>query len=195
MLRTTHSKVHNTVHKTAMLVLASAFVFGPAVAFAEEPQSAANESSTPLMLQMQSEPTTKPTGNAVVPFQHHELFSSEERASTFMFNGITLNEKQRQQLRDLMATQRHYHVDNSALVKEREALHKLIIADNFDDKAVREELEKRMQKELEQRVEMARIHHELYQLLTPEQKTELEHIHQQEMNQHKMAEFQAMQFQ
>ncbi|WP_318837127.1 MULTISPECIES: Spy/CpxP family protein refolding chaperone [unclassified Providencia] len=47
-----------------------------------------------------------------------------------------------------------------------------------------------MQKELEQRVEMARIHHELYQLLTPEQKTELENIHQ-----HKMAEFQAMQFQ
>ncbi len=38
MLRTTHSKVHNTVHKTAMLVLASAFVFGPAVAFAEEPK-------------------------------------------------------------------------------------------------------------------------------------------------------------
>ncbi|MEX9912183.1 Spy/CpxP family protein refolding chaperone [Providencia huaxiensis] len=189
MLRTTHSKVHNTVHKTAMLVLASTFVFGPAVAFAEEPQSAANKSSTPLMLQMQSEPTT-PSGNAVVPFQHHELFSSEERASTFMFNGITLNEKQRQQLRDLMATQRHYHVDNTALVKEREALHKLIIADSFDDKAVREELENRMQKELEQRVEMARIHHELYQLLTPEQKTELERIHQ-----HKMAEFQAMQFQ
>ncbi len=43
------------------------------------------------MLQMQSEPTT-PSGNTVVPFQHHELFSSEERASTFMFNGITLNE-------------------------------------------------------------------------------------------------------
>ncbi|WP_248467242.1 Spy/CpxP family protein refolding chaperone [Providencia rettgeri] len=107
-----------------------------------------------------------------------------------MFNGITLNEKQRQQLRDLMATQRHYRVDNTALVKEREALHKLIIADSFDDKAVREELENRMQKELEQRVEMARIHHELYQLLTPEQKTELERIHQ-----HKMAEFQAMQFQ
>ncbi|WP_166267064.1 Spy/CpxP family protein refolding chaperone [Providencia sp. M-27] len=190
MLRTTHSKVH----KTAMLVLASAFVFGPAVAFAEEPKSAANESSTPLMLQMQSGPIA-PTGHAVVPFQHHELSSSEERASTFMFNGITLNEKQRQQLRDLMATQRHYHVDNTALVKEREALHKLIIADSFDDKAVREELEKRMQKELEQRVEMARIHHELYQLLTPEQKTELEHIHQQEMQQYKMSEFQAMQFQ
>lgn len=29
-----------------------------------------------------------------------------------MFNGITLNEKQRQQLRDLMATQRRYQFDN-----------------------------------------------------------------------------------
>ncbi|MEY0838144.1 Spy/CpxP family protein refolding chaperone [Providencia alcalifaciens] len=189
MLRTTHSKVHNTVHKTAMLVLASAFVFGPTVAFAEVSQSVANESSAPLMLQMQSEQTSS-TGHAVVPFQHHEMFSSEERASTFMFNGITLNEKQRQQLRDLMATQRHYHVDNTASIREREALHKLIIADSFDGKAVREQLEKRMQRELEQRVEMARIHHELYQLLTPEQKAELEQIHQ-----HKMAEYQAMQFQ
>ncbi|HGN1707469.1 TPA: Spy/CpxP family protein refolding chaperone [Providencia rettgeri] len=189
MLRTTHSKVHDTVHKTAMLVLASAFVFVPTVAFAEVSQSAASESSTPLMLQMQAEEPTS-TGHAVIPFQHNEMFSSEERASTFMFNGITLNEKQRQQLRDLMATQRHYHVDNAAVVQEREMLHKLIIADSFDDKAVREQLERRMKKELEQRVEMARIHHELYQLLTPEQQTELEHIHQQ-----KMAEYQAMQFQ
>ncbi|WP_273804022.1 Spy/CpxP family protein refolding chaperone [Providencia rettgeri] len=191
MLRTTHSKVHNTVHKTAMLVLASAFVFGPTIAFAEVSQNMANdESSAPLMLQMQPEQAPSTAHQVVVPFQSHEMFSSEERASTFMFNGITLNEKQRQQLRDLMATQRHYHVDNTALVQEREALHKLIIADSFDDKAVRQQLEKRMQKELEQRVEMARIHHELYQLLTPEQKSELEQIHQ-----HKMAEYQAMQFQ
>lgn len=190
MLRTTHSKVHNTVHKTAMLVLASAFVFGPTIAFAEVSQTVTNESSAPLMLQMQPEQAPSTAHQVVVPFQPHEMFSSEERASTFMFNGITLNEKQRQQLRDLMATQRHYHADNAALVQEREVLHKLITADSFDDKAVRQQLEKGMQKELEQRVEMARIHHELYQLLTPEQKSELEQIHQ-----HKMAEYQAIQFQ
>lgn len=190
MRRTTHSKVHNTVHKTAMLVFASAFVFGPAIAFAEVAPTSVNESPAPLMLQMQPEQASSTAHKVVVPFQAHEMFSSEERASTFMFNGITLNEKQRQQLRDLMATQRHYHTDNTALMQEREALHKLIIADRFDDQAVRQQLEKRMQRELEQRVEMARIHHELYQLLTPEQKSQLEQIHQ-----HKMAEYQAMQFQ
>lgn len=182
--------MHRTAHKTAVLVLASAFVFGPAVAFGEIPanDTSVREGEAPLMLQMQPEQSASANSQVVVPFQNHEMFSNEERASTFLFNGITLNEKQRQQLRDLMATQRHYRVDNSGLVQEREALHKLIIADSFDDKAVREQIEKRLQKELEQRVEMARIHHELYQLLTPEQKVQLEQIHQ-----HKMAEYQAMQ--
>ncbi len=69
MLRTTHSKVHNTVHKTAMLVLASAFVFYPTVAFAEVSQSAANESSAPLMLQMQSEQTS----STVMPLCHFSI--------------------------------------------------------------------------------------------------------------------------
>ncbi len=181
--------MHRTAHKTAILVLASAFVFGSNVALSETSENKVNvnEESSPLMLQMQSEQPAS-TVQIVVPFQNHEMFSSEERASTFMFNGITLNEKQRQQLRDLMATQRHYRVDNTGLVQEREALHKLIIADSFDDKAVREQFEKRLQKELNERVEMARIHHELYQMLTPEQKTQLEQIHQ-----HKMAEYQAMQ--
>ena len=181
--------MHRTAHKTAMLVLASAFVFGSTTVLGETPDNDANikEGSSTLILQMQSEQPEQTT-QVVIPFQNHEMFSTEERASTFMFNGITLNEKQRQQLRDLMATQRHYHIDNTGLVQEREALHKLIIADSFDDKAVREQLEQRLQKELNQRVEMARIHHELYQLLTPEQKTQLEQIHQQ-----KMVEYQAMQ--
>ncbi len=61
----------------------------------------------------------------VVPFNIMSYLAVKNDASTFMFNGITLNEKQRQQLRDLMATQRHYHVDNTALVKEQEALHKI----------------------------------------------------------------------
>ena len=74
--------------------------------------------------------------------------------------------------------------DNPVSVQEREALHSLITADDFDEQAVRAQLEKSLQKELTQRVEMARIHHELYQLLTPEQKAQLEQIHQQKMSQY-----------
>jgi len=83
-----------------------------------------------------------------------------------------------------MATQRRYQFDNPVSVQEREELHSLITADDFDEQAVRAQLEKSLQKELTQRVEMARIHHELYQLLTPEQKAQLEQIHKQKMSQY-----------
>lgn len=174
--------MQRTAQTTFMLTLASAFIFGSVTAFGDTPENVAQtgDGSTPLMLQMQNEPTS----SALAKLQHYELFGSEERTSTFMFNGITLNEKQRQQLRDLMATQRRYQFDNPVSVQEREALHSLITADDFDEQAVRAQLEKSLQKELTQRVEMARIHHELYQLLTPEQKAQLEQIHQQKMSQY-----------
>ncbi|WP_272687588.1 Spy/CpxP family protein refolding chaperone [Providencia sp. PROV149] len=179
--------MQRTAQTTVMLTLTSAFIIGSVTAFGDTPENIiqTGDSSTPLMLQMQNEPESP---SVVAQLQHHELFGNAERTSTFMFNGITLNEKQRQQLRDLMATQRRYQFDNPVSMQEREALHNLIIADDFDEKAVRDQLEKHMQKELAQRVEMARIHHELYQLLTPEQKAQLEQIHKQ-----KMSQFQALQ--
>ncbi|MEQ4627249.1 MULTISPECIES: Spy/CpxP family protein refolding chaperone [Providencia] len=180
--------MQRTSQTTVKLVLASAFIIGSVTAFGDTPESVkqTGDTSSPLMLQMQNESASSVP--VMTQLQHYELFGSEERTSTFMFNGITLNEKQRQQLRDLMATQRRYQFDNPVSVQEREALHNLIVADDFDEKAIREQLEKSLQKELNQRVEMARIHHELYQLLTPEQKAQLEKIHQQ-----KMSQFQALQ--
>ncbi|EOE4636557.1 hypothetical protein ACRTOV_000689 [Providencia stuartii] len=112
--------MQRTAQTTVMLTLASAFIFGSVTAFGDTPENVAQtgDGSTPLMLQMQNEPTS----SALAKLQHYELFGSEERTSTFMFNGITLNEKQRQQLRDLMATQRRYQFDNPVSVQEREAL-------------------------------------------------------------------------
>ena len=186
MQRIVHRTKHSSVHKTAAYVLASAFVFGPVAAFGEASESSSNDEPS-LVLQMQPDQPLQTT-HIAIQFQLAESLNSDERASEFMFNGITLSEKQRQQLRDLMATQRHRHVENVDSIQERESLHKLIIADRFDDKAVRAQLEKQLQKELDERVEMARIHHELYQLLTPEQKAQLEQI-----NQHKFVEYQVKQ--
>ncbi|HHR6031100.1 TPA: Spy/CpxP family protein refolding chaperone [Providencia alcalifaciens] len=186
MQRIVHRTKHSSVHKTAAYVLASAFVFGPVAAFGEASESSGNDEPS-LVLQMQPDQPLQTT-HIAIQFQLPESLNSDERASEFMFNGITLSEKQRQQLRDLMATQRHRHVENVDSIQERESLHKLIIADRFDDKAVRAQLEKQLQKELDERVEMARIHHELYQLLTPEQKAQLEQI-----NQHKFVEYQVKQ--
>lgn len=176
--------MQRTANTTVMLTLASAFIIGSVTAFGDTPENSmlTGETSAPLMLQMQNEPTS--SVQIMTQLQHNELFNSEERVSTFMFNGITLNEKQRQQLRDLMATQRRYQFDNPVSVQEREALHNLIVADQFDEKAVRDQLEHSLRKELAQRVEMARIHHELYLMLTPEQKAQLEQIHQQKMSQY-----------
>ncbi|EUD10773.1 Spy/CpxP family protein refolding chaperone [Providencia alcalifaciens] len=186
MQRIVHRTKHSSVHKTAAYVLASAFVFGPVAAFGEASESSSNDEPS-LVLQMQPDQPLQTT-HIAIQFQLPESLNRDERASEFMFNGITLSEKQRQQLRDLMATQRHRHVENVDSIQERESLHKLIIADRFDDKAVRAQLEKQLQKELDERVEMARIHHELYQLLTPEQKAQLEQI-----NQHKFVEYQVKQ--
>ena len=186
MQRIVHRTKHSSVHKTAAYVLASAFVFGPVAAFGEASESSSNDEPS-LVLQMQPDQPLQTT-HIAIQFQLPESLNSDERASEFMFNGITLSEKQRQQLRDLMAAQRHRHVENVDSIQERESLHKLIIADRFDDKAVRAQLEKQLQKELDERVEMARIHHELYQLLTPEQKAQLEQI-----NQHKFVEYQVKQ--
>ncbi|BBG60518.1 Periplasmic protein CpxP precursor [Providencia rustigianii] len=188
MQRIVHRTINSSVHKTAAFVLASAFIFAPVTALGESSENSTNNDEMPiLVLQMQSE-QSEPTTRISIQVQNHELFSHEERASTFLFNGITLNEEQRQRLRDLMATQRHRHVEDAESVQQHNELHKLIISDSFDEKAVRKQLEKQLQKELDERVDMARIHYELYQLLTPEQKAQLEQIHQ-----HKMAEFQVKQ--
>ncbi|EKT61260.1 Spy/CpxP family protein refolding chaperone [Providencia sneebia] len=176
--------MQSTAQTTVMLMLTSAFIIGSVTAFGntEENLSQPSDTSAPLVLQMQNEPAT--AVQVISQVQSYDLLANEERISTFMFNGITLNEKQRQQLRDLMATQRHFQFETPVSVQEREELHNLIVADHFDEKAIREQLEKRLQKELAKRVEIARIHHELYQLLTPEQKTQLEQIHQQKMSQY-----------
>ncbi|MGP1923653.1 MAG: Spy/CpxP family protein refolding chaperone [Arsenophonus sp. NEOnobi-MAG3] len=99
-----------------------------------------------------------------------------------LIRGITLSERQRQDMRDLMASQRQQSFKNKVLQPEREILHNLMTADIFDVAAFRATAEKLAQDIIEQQIQMARIYNQFYKLLTREQKIILEKQHQKHLS-------------
>ncbi len=98
-----------------------------------------------------------------------------------MFDGISLTEQQRQQLRDLMQRARH---DRQPInVSEMETMHRLVTAENFDENAVRAQANKMAQEQVTRQIEMAKVRNQMYHLLTPEQQAVLNAKHQQRMDQ------------
>ncbi|WP_145563637.1 cell-envelope stress modulator CpxP [Yersinia aldovae] len=94
-----------------------------------------------------------------------------------MFDGVNLTEQQRQQMRDLMRQSRQ---DQPRLdMADREAMHKLVTADKFDEAAVRAQAEKMSKQQIDRQVEMAKVRNQMFNLLTPEQKAVLNQKHQQ----------------
>ncbi|PWC17506.1 stress adaptor protein CpxP [Brenneria roseae subsp. roseae] len=98
-----------------------------------------------------------------------------------MFDGVKLTEQQRQQMRDLMYQGRQ---DVPAFnAKDVETMHNLVTANAFDEDAVRKQITKMMEVQIERQVQMTRIRNQMYNLLTSEQKNILEQKHQQRMQQ------------
>ncbi|HBQ4438947.1 TPA: cell-envelope stress modulator CpxP [Klebsiella pneumoniae] len=104
-------------------------------------------------------------------------------SQSHMFDGISLTEQQRQQLRDLMQRARHDRLPVN--VSEMETMHRLVTAENFDENAVRAQAEKmaQEQEQVARQVEMAKVRNQMYHLLTPEQQAVLNAKHQQRMDQ------------
>ena len=98
-----------------------------------------------------------------------------------MFDGISLTEHQRQQMRDLM--QRARPDRQPVNVSEMETMHRLVTAEKFDEAAVRAQAEKMAEEQVNRQVEMARVRNQMYRLLTPEQQAALNENHQQRMEQ------------
>lgn len=98
-----------------------------------------------------------------------------------MFDGISLTEHQRQQMRDLMQQARHEQPPVN--VSELETMHRLVTAENFDENAVRAQAEKMANEQIARQVEMAKVRNQMYRLLTPEQQAVLNEKHQQRMEQ------------
>lgn len=92
---------------------------------------------------------------------------------SYVFGGITLTEQQRQQMWDLVKKQ-HLHEQSIIDMRvERQKMYHLLIEREFDEAAVRLQLEKIAEKNIDLGVEIARIRNQMYQLLTPEQKERL----------------------
>lgn len=102
-------------------------------------------------------------------------------SQSHMFDGISLTEHQRQQMRDLM--QRARHDQPPVNVSEMETMHRLVTAENFDENAVRAQAEKMANEQIARQVEMAKVRNQMYRLLTPEQQAVLNEKHQQRMEQ------------
>ncbi|MTH46988.1 cell-envelope stress modulator CpxP [Intestinirhabdus alba] len=107
--------------------------------------------------------------------------SAQRNTQSHMFDGISLTEHQRQQMRDLMQQARHEQPPVN--VSEVETMHRLVTAEKFDESAVRAQAEKMAQEQVARQVEMARVRNQMYRLLTPEQQAVLNQKHQQRMEQ------------
>ena len=107
--------------------------------------------------------------------------ATQNSSQSHMFDGISLTEQQRQQLRDLM--QRARHDRPPVNVSEMETMHRLVTAENFDENAVRAQADKMAQEQVARQVEMAKVRNQMYHLLTPEQQAVLNAKHQQRMDQ------------
>ena len=106
---------------------------------------------------------------------------TQRSTQSHMFDGISLTEQQRQQLRDLMQQARHEQPPVN--VSELETMHRLVTAENFDENAVRAQAEKMANEQIARQVEMAKVRNQMYRLLTPEQQAVLNEKHQQRMEQ------------
>ena len=106
---------------------------------------------------------------------------TQRSTQSHMFDGISLTEHQRQQMRDLMQQARHEQPPVN--VSEMETMHRLVIAEKFDENAVRAQAEKMAQEQVARQVEMAKVRNQMYHLLTPEQQAVLNAKHQQRMDQ------------
>ncbi|EFE9399470.1 TPA: cell-envelope stress modulator CpxP [Escherichia coli] len=106
---------------------------------------------------------------------------TQRSTQSYMFDGISLTEHQRQQMRDLMQQARHEQPPVN--VSELETMHRLVTAENFDENAVRAQAEKMANEQIARQVEMAKVRNQMYRLLTPEQQAVLNEKHQQRMEQ------------
>ena len=106
---------------------------------------------------------------------------TQRSTQSHMFDGISLTDLQRQQMRDLMQQARHEQPPVN--VSELETMHRLVTAENFDENAVRAQAEKMANEQIARQVEMAKVRNQMYRLLTPEQQAVLNEKHQQRMEQ------------
>lgn len=95
-----------------------------------------------------------------------------QRIPNHMFDGVELTELQRQQMRDLTDQFRFRH--STTNIRDIEQMQKLTLSPNFDITAVRQQAQKLADQQVEFQVEMAHVRNQMYELLTPKQKLQVQ---------------------
>ncbi|ERK06863.1 MAG: cell-envelope stress modulator CpxP [Pantoea sp.] len=115
--------------------------------------------------------------------------SMTQNPQSHMFDGIELTEQQRQQMRDLMQQAR---LERPAVsFQDIETMHDLVIADKFNESAIRLQAEKIAQAQVEQNIVMARVRNQMYHLLTPAQQATVQKNYERRLNEmRRLAELQ-----
>lgn len=102
-----------------------------------------------------------------------------------MFGALNLTPEQQQKMRDIMSQHRNLQANRPIAQHMTGDLYNLITSDNFDEAQVRKQIEDNNKQFVDRGVEMAKIHHEMYQVLTPEQKAQAKAFYDQRMEQWK----------
>lgn len=116
------------------------------------------------------------TSLAVLAHEHGaERHQGKSRSPEMhMLKGLELSDSQQQQIQTLVQQQR----DNTKPRKERKAemakMQALVQAEQFDEAAVRALLQQIQQQRLENKLAMLKLQHDIRQLLTAEQREELD---------------------
>lgn len=87
--------------------------------------------------------------------------------------GLALTDAQKEQVKTLMEQARASMPAKADMQAQHEQLKTLIQAENFDEAAVRTVLQSQQSQRLEAEVSRSRLQHDIYQLLTAEQKAKL----------------------
>lgn len=107
--------------------------------------------------------------------------SLTQRIQSHMFDGIELSESQRQRMRDLTDQFRFRH--STTEIGDLKAMQQLTLSQNFDETAVRNQAQKIADQQVKFQVEMAHVRNQIYGLLTPDQKKQVQQNYEYRIDQ------------
>lgn len=125
-----------------------------------------------LVIAGQASAQTQGSDNPALSGMTMTADSMAQNFQNHMFDGIELTEQQRQQMRDLMFQTRQ--MQTASLLSDIETQHQLVTSPEFNEGAVRIQAEKMAQIRVNEQVEMARVRHQMFNLLTPRQQAVLQ---------------------
>ncbi|ELA3178620.1 TPA: ATP-independent periplasmic protein-refolding chaperone Spy [Klebsiella aerogenes] len=109
--------------------------------------------------------TTATTQTDSKPMMHHKGMPGHH---DMMFKDLNLTDAQKQQVRDIMKSQRHNMKRPS--LDERRAMHDLIASDTFDKAKASAQIDKMEAQHKEMMLSRMETQNKIYNILTPEQK-------------------------